>query len=79
MTPAMGSLGEIVRSARAAKGLSLRATGQAAGVSFVTIRDIERGHVKQPARETLTGLAFALDIPLSTLAVAAYSGQEVSA
>lgn len=69
----MGELGTIIREARRKKGWSLRVTGEAAGVSFVTVRDIERGHVQQPSRSTLEGLALAFDLPFATLALAAYS------
>ena len=68
----MGELGKLIRDARAKKRLSLRAAGAAAGVSFVTIRDIERGHVSHPSRITLNGISKALGIPLSSLALAAY-------
>ncbi len=72
ITPAMGELGKLIRDARAKKRLSLRAAGAAAGVSFVTIRDIERGHVNRPSQDTLDGISKALDLPLADLALAAY-------
>ena len=73
ITPAMTALGQIVRARRQKRGLSLRAAGEAAGVSFVTIRDIERGHVGRPTQETLEGISTALDIPMSKLAQAVYA------
>ena len=73
ITPAMSALGKLVRDRRDALHLTLRAAGEAAGVSFVTIRDIERGHVARPAQETLVGLSRALGIPMSDLATAAYT------
>ena len=75
----MGELGKLIRDARARKGLSLRAAGDAAGVSFVTIRDIERGHVNRPNRITLDGISKALDIPLANLALAAYGASATPA
>ena len=75
ITPAMSALGKLVRDRRDALHLTLRAAGEAAGVSFVTIRDIERGHVARPVQETLIGLSRALDIPMSELATAAYAEQ----
>ena len=69
----MTALGQIIRTRREKRGLTLRATGAAAGVSFVTIRDIERGHVSRPTQETLEGISTALGIPLSKLAQAAYA------
>ena len=73
MTPAMSALGRLVRDRRNALKLTHRAAGEAAGASFVTIRDIERGHVARPTRETLEGLSRALDVPMSDLATAAYA------
>lgn len=72
LTPAMGELGVIIRKQRKLKKLSLRAVGEAAGISFVAVRDIERGHVLHPTRSTLQGLADALDLPLALLALATY-------
>ena len=72
ITPAMGELGVLVRSKRAELGLSLREAGDRAGVSFVTIRDIERGDIGRPTPETLHALSAALGIPYRDLALAAY-------
>ena len=69
----MSVLGKLVRKQRNEMGLTLRAAGKAAGVSFVTIRDIERGHVGRPTQETLEGLAQALDVPIGDLATAVYA------
>ncbi len=68
----MGELGTLVRHRREEKGLSLRAVGVVAGISFVNVRDIERGRIQHPTRDTLAGLAEALDIPIADLALASY-------
>jgi transcriptional regulator with XRE-family HTH domain len=72
ITPAMGELGTLLRDKRKELGLSLRAVADVAHVSFVTIRDIERGDIKQPRAETLSSLGVALGIPFRDLALAAY-------
>jgi transcriptional regulator with XRE-family HTH domain len=72
ITPAMGELGTLLRGRRKELGLSLRAVADEAHVSFVTIRDIERGDIKRPKAETLSNLGAALGIPYRDLALAAY-------
>jgi len=63
----------MIRTAREAQRLSLRALGELADVGFNTIRDIERGDIGRPTPETLQGLGRALGIPYRDLALAAYA------
>jgi len=68
----MGELGTLCFNRRKELGLTLRAVGEVAECSFVTVRDIETGNVLQPTRETLLGLATALELPIADLALASY-------
>ena len=68
----MGELGTLVRTRRKELARSLRAVADDANISFVTVRDIERGDIGRPTPETLQGLARALNIPYRDLALAAY-------
>ena len=72
ITPAMGELGTLIRTRRKELALSLRAVANDAHISFVTVRDIERGDIARPTPETLQGLALALGIAYRDLALAAY-------
>jgi len=56
-------IGERIKRARNAVGLSMRAAGELAGLSAMAISKIERGLVT-PASQTLIRLARALDTPL---------------
>lgn len=72
MSPAMGILGTMCYDRRMDLGLSLRAVGELAGISFMTVRDIERERIKHPTGDTMKGLSTALDLPIAVLALASY-------
>lgn len=57
-------LGEVLRSRRMQRGLTLREVSADARVSLGYISEIERGH-KEASSELLASLCGALDVPLS--------------
>jgi len=59
------ALGEYLRSARQAKGLSSRALARATGIDDATIVRIEQGAFGAPRPDKLRAIAEALDLPLS--------------
>ncbi len=79
------SLGDVLRSRRMHRGLTLRELSAEARVSLGYISEIERGQ-KEASSELLASLCSALDVPLSAVlrevsdAVAAQEiGQEIGA
>jgi transcriptional regulator with XRE-family HTH domain len=77
MTADLTQLGERIKEARLATGLSLRETATAAGISANQVAAIEKaenprtGKPSTPTRETLLGLSRAVRLPLSELFVLA--------
>ncbi len=70
-------LGKLIRSARTAKGLSIRALADALGINFSSISYIESGRIHRPAVQTLRGLSGILEIPITKLyLLAGYSRPE---
>lgn len=70
-------LGSLVRKARLAKGLSVRALGDAIGINYSTISYLESGQIDSPAAKTLQRLSRTLEIPLEDLyALAGYARKE---
>ncbi len=73
MTPNLTQLGERIKEARLAAGLSLRETATAAGISANQVAAIEKaenprtGRPSRPTRETLLGLSRAVRLPLAEL------------
>jgi len=59
--------GRQIRAARLAAGLSQWTVAGRAGVSVLTVVQVEQGHRTNPRLSTLKGLAGALGIPLSEL------------
>ena len=59
-------LGEVLRSQRMQRGLTLREVSADARVSLGYISEIERGH-KEASSELLASLCGALDVPLSVV------------
>lgn len=57
-------IGEVLRTQRIAKGMTLREVSAAARVSLGYISEVERGQ-KEASSELLSSLCEALDIPLS--------------
>lgn len=57
-------LGDVLRSKRLQRGLTLRQVSAEARVSLGYISEIERGH-KEASSELLASLCAALDVPLS--------------
>ncbi len=57
-------LGEVLRSARMQRGMTLREVSAGARVSLGYISEIERGQ-KEASSELLASLCSALDVPLS--------------
>ena len=57
-------LGDVLRSARMQRGMTLRELSAEARVSLGYISEIERGQ-KEPSSELLAALTTALDVPLS--------------
>lgn len=71
-TPTVGSLlGEWVRKARTAQGLSQRALADQSGLSRSYVCDIERGRGAEPSLATLDKLSMALGVSRSELMQAA--------
>jgi transcriptional regulator with XRE-family HTH domain len=67
------SLGRLIRRARLAKGLSLRAAAEQIGYAVSYLSRIEAGQYKSPRPRRLQGIARVLDIPIEDLyAVAHY-------
>ena len=60
------TLGEVLRSARMERGLTLREVSAQARVSLGYISEIERGQ-KEASSELLASLCQALDLPLSAV------------
>lgn len=70
------TLGEVVRSAREAAGISLRELSRRCGVSAGQLSRIESGAVGQPEMETIEALARAFGVPADPLLVlAGYRGE----
>lgn len=61
------ALARKIREARLARGLSIRALGKEAGLSFRHISLLEGGRVKNPTVETLRRLSAALGLLLEDL------------
>lgn len=59
-------LGEVLRTARMQRGMTLRELSASARVSLGYISEIERGQ-KEASSELLSSLCQALDLPLSTV------------
>ena len=57
-------IGEVLRTQRIARGLTLRQVSALAQVSLGYISEVERGQ-KEPSSELLAALCAALDVPLS--------------
>ncbi len=78
------SLGDVLRSRRMHRGLTLRELSAEARVSLGYISEIERGQ-KEASSELLASLCSALEVPLSDVlrevsdAVAAQESQELAA
>lgn len=62
----LAELGASIRTLRTEKGLTLEALAEKSGVSRAMLSDIERG-AKSPTVRVLTGIAFALECPISQL------------
>jgi transcriptional regulator with XRE-family HTH domain len=60
------ALGKNLKTYRFLRGLSLAELAKKANISLTFLSDIERGN-KWPYPETLSNLAAALDVPVSTL------------
>lgn len=56
-------LGDLVRQHRVAAGLTQEQLAELSGLGLRTIRDLERGRVTRPHRESITLLAAALRLP----------------
>lgn len=70
-------LGEFIRQARVAKGLTLRALGEAVGMDYSVIAKLELGNRGPLAPQSLQRLARTLSVDLEDLyALAGYSGPE---
>lgn len=69
--------GELVRSARVQKGLSLRALAVQAGLDHSRLARIEQGTRPSPDLATTRALAELLDLDLATLLVSAGTSREV--
>jgi transcriptional regulator with XRE-family HTH domain len=59
--------GARLRSARQRLGLTLKDVSDKSGSSIAYLSDLERGLLKNPTLDTLTGLASALDVSLNEL------------
>lgn len=57
-------IGEVLRTQRVARGLTLRQVSARAQVSLGYISEVERGH-KEPSSELLAALCAALEVSLS--------------
>lgn len=66
MNPLVSQVGERVRAVRHARGLSLTALAEAAGIGKGSLSELENG-VRNPTLATLYALAGPLDVPLATL------------
>ncbi len=60
-------LGRLVKRARSAQGLTLRALDELTGVSYGWLGMLERGKITKPAPSKLTKVAEALDIPMERI------------
>ncbi len=68
MTPESAkALGDLLHSAREAKGLTLRAVAEQADMRWGHLARIERGDFASPASKYLEALSRVLDIPLEEL------------
>lgn len=74
----MQTIGERIKQAREAKGLSIRQLAKEVGISFSLIAKLEAGdRGKQPTGQTLMKLSRALDIELEDLyALAGYAAPD---
>jgi transcriptional regulator with XRE-family HTH domain len=68
---ASASLGNCLKEARLAKGLSQRAVEEATGISNAYLSQLESGKVKQPSPVTLHDLSKLYDVSYSDLMVLA--------
>lgn len=69
---AMTQVGERLHEVRKARGETMRAVAERAGINPTTLGHVEKGHY-MPSRQTLTNLARALDIDeVALLALAGY-------
>jgi transcriptional regulator with XRE-family HTH domain len=59
--------GDRLRMARQAKGLTLRQVSEAGGISVTYLSDLERGALRNPTLDTLTGIARALGVSINDL------------
>ena len=59
--------GERVRAARVLAGISRARLAKNAGVTYACLAQIERGERKEPRKDTLVGIARALQIDVSAL------------
>src|SRR5690349_7292735 len=64
-------LGELIRAARRARGLSQAELAEAVGMAQRSISHLERGEVERPQTHTLLRLSETLGIPLGDLNLAA--------
>jgi transcriptional regulator with XRE-family HTH domain len=71
------TFGDIVRTARVEKGLSLRSLAGRAGVDYSRLARIEQGTRPSPDLATTRRLAELLDLDLATLLVSAGTSREV--
>jgi transcriptional regulator with XRE-family HTH domain len=68
-------LGDLLRQARASRGLSLRAVARAAGFAATYLQRLETGENHHPSPAILAGLSAALELEFETLlALAGHPG-----
>ena len=63
----MDELGQVMRAARQAKGLSLRALEKLVGVSNAHLNQVETGRILQPSMALLFAISEALDLDYTEL------------
>ena len=73
--PTNHDLGRALRRLRHERGMTLESLAAAAGMHVTYLSRIERAH-SSPTWEKLTGLARAMDVPVSTIATAAQAEAE---
>jgi transcriptional regulator with XRE-family HTH domain len=73
--PTRTDLAKAIRELRTAHGLTLDTLAAKAGMHTTYLSRIERGH-SSPTWEKLTGIAVALDLPISAIVAAAQAQAE---
>src|SRR5579863_631656 len=72
------TFGDLLREHRVAAGLTQEQLAELSGLGVRTIRDLERGRVARPHRESITLIATALGLPAAARDELARAGRQLS-